>query len=394
MEAALPSTASPQRSRLAFLDAARGTAMLMMVLGHVNDGLLSPAAKTGSFFEHYWAVRGLTAPLFLFVSGFAFVVASNPRWEEFRRPGPRLTKRLRRIGLLLVLGTFIQMPRWYGALFFDFTHAEWQYVLRWGVLQCVATAIICGHLLLALTRSKRGFAYAALALALAIFAATRMVTAAALPDWLPLPVRMMLRTNEGSPFPLFPWLGHFLCGAGLARLTLDRPSLGRPLRLGTMLGLIGAALLVASVALRAFQPERLLAPDYWVADPSLTMTRAGGAWCIFAGCAVLFGKLRWSPAWLMAIGARALSVYVLHLVALYGGPHLPGLVAFLGGKLPLVGGFALGPALLAACLGTMLAVERGEVLFVRALERLGLRSPQTARGTRALEMAGEVEKQN
>ena len=119
MEAALPSTASPERSRLAFLDAARGTAMLMMVLGHVNDGLLSPQAKTGSFFEHYWAVRGLTAPLFLFVSGFAFVVASNPRWEEFRRLGPRLNKRLRRIGLLLLLGTFIQMPRWYGTVFIE-----------------------------------------------------------------------------------------------------------------------------------------------------------------------------------------------------------------------------------------------------------------------------------
>lgn len=362
----------PSRSRLAFVDAARGLAMLLMVQGHVADGLLSAEAKASAFFGHYWHLRGLTAPLFLFVSGFAFVIASDKHWLELRRPGPRLWARAKRVGLLLALGTLIQMPRWKGALFIDFTLEEWKYVLRSGVLHIAALSLLTAHLLLSLARTKRQFALFALGLGLGIFGLARVMTSAPWMDALPLPLAMLLRTNEGSPFPVFPWLGHFLCGAALARLSLDVPALQRPKRIAVLVGGLGVGMLLVGLAVRELDPGRTALPDYWVADPSLTLTRAGGAWCLFAGCVVLFSRAAGSPAWLMAVGARALSVYVLHLVALYGVPRFPGLVERLGGTLALHEGFLLGPLLLALSVLAMMGLEKlAAALKERLLQPVG-----------------------
>jgi uncharacterized membrane protein len=361
----LPSVAA--RPRVAFIDGARALAMWLMVQGHVTDHLLSAEAKATAFYNHYWAVRGVTAPLFLFVSGFAFVLASDAHWGDYLRLGPRTWARLRRVGLLLLLGTLIQMPRWKGALFFDFTEEEWKYVLRWGVLHCVGTSLAVAHLLLAATRTRKLFTVAALALALAAFLTARAVTA--FPGQLPLLLRMLSRTNDGSPFPLLPWVGHFLVGAASGRLFLDLPALRRsPYRLAVALAIGGGTLLAISVGMRAFDPTRIAAPDYWVADPTLAMTRAGSAWCLVALCALALGGLARSPRWLAMVGARALSVYVLHLVVLYGVPQLPGLSERIGGTLPLWAGFGLGPVIM---LGAVLAVQGYDWVVAAVRARLG-----------------------
>jgi uncharacterized membrane protein len=146
---------APASRRLGFIDAARSLAMAMMVTGHVCDNLLSPAGKASWFYQHYLPVRGLTAPLFFFISGFSFVIASDRAWEEYGRPGPRLWARVRRALTLLAVGWFLQVPRWSGPAY---TSAEWRYLFRSGVLHSIAAGLLLSLLLIALTRSKRSFA--------------------------------------------------------------------------------------------------------------------------------------------------------------------------------------------------------------------------------------------
>ena len=82
--------ASTTTQRVQSLDFMRGFAVVVMVMGHSIDAVLSPDARDTEAFRVYDALRGFTAPLFLFISGFAFAVVPDARWDAFvafgRRP--------------------------------------------------------------------------------------------------------------------------------------------------------------------------------------------------------------------------------------------------------------------------------------------------------------------
>ena len=66
-------TAPPARgARNTGLDRARAVAVVAMVMGHTLDAVLSDAARDGVGMVTYWSLRAVTAPLFLFVAGWAF----------------------------------------------------------------------------------------------------------------------------------------------------------------------------------------------------------------------------------------------------------------------------------------------------------------------------------
>ncbi|HEX9657236.1 MAG TPA: heparan-alpha-glucosaminide N-acetyltransferase domain-containing protein, partial [Bacteroidota bacterium] len=90
--------------RIEFLDFMRGFAVMVMVIGHSVDSVLSAEARTTDFFGIYDFIRGFTAPLFLFVAGFSFLVATEKRWNEYQSFTHPLRKRLRKMLLLLVIG--------------------------------------------------------------------------------------------------------------------------------------------------------------------------------------------------------------------------------------------------------------------------------------------------
>lgn len=341
------------RRRVGFLDAARTLAMALMVQGHVCDNLLSPAGKATWFYQHYLTVRGLTGPLFFFVSGFAFAVASDSSWADYGRPGPRLWGRLKRVATLLAVGWFLQIPRWSGPAF---TREEWRYVFRSGVLHAIALSLLVALGLIAATRTKRAFAVAAAALAVVSVAAGHL--ASTRPD-LPLALGLLMRTQEGSLFPVTPWMTHFLLGAVAGRLYLDAPWLGASTRrLAAVVGAAGAILLSAGTIWQALVPVDVDKLAIWVSDPSVFLSRAGLAWCVFASFALLLGGLASRP-WLESVASHALSVFVVHLVALYGWPGVDGLVQRLGPTLGLGRTFLVGPALFACCAAVVVAAAKG-----------------------------------
>ena len=105
----LPGPFSLRPARHPALDGARGFAVMAMVLGHALDALLAPAARLLPEVKFYWALRGITAPLFLLVSGWAVVAALDNRPEAARATYGR---RVRRALLLLLLGYLLHWPGW------------------------------------------------------------------------------------------------------------------------------------------------------------------------------------------------------------------------------------------------------------------------------------------
>jgi acyltransferase len=336
----------PAARRVGFIDAARTLAMALMVQGHVCDNLLSPAGKASFFYKNYLTVRGVTGPLFFFVSGFAFVVASDPAWREYGRPGPRLWGRLRRVAALFAVGWFLQIPRWSGPAF---THDEWRYIFRTGVLHAIAGSLLVALALIALSRSTRVFA---LACGLLAAAAVTIAPIASHATSMPVALGLLVRTQEGSLFPLIPWAAHFLLGAAVARLYVD---LGwSPRKLAASVGALGSILLVAGTIWQALVPVDVNLLSVWVSDPAVFLSRAGLAWCVFSGFTLALGRVASRP-WLKAIASHALSVYVVHLVALYGFPGTDGLVQRIGPTLGLGRTFLTGPLLFASCTAFVVA---------------------------------------
>jgi hypothetical protein len=53
--------------------------MLAMVLGHTLQALLIPGARIHEWIQNPWELRGIAAPLFLLVSGWAVVASVDPQ---------------------------------------------------------------------------------------------------------------------------------------------------------------------------------------------------------------------------------------------------------------------------------------------------------------------------
>jgi len=327
--------------------------MLLMVQAHVCDTLLASAAKTTPFFQAYWNLRGLTAPLFFMLSGFATVVASDSHWSDFARPHPRLWARLRRMAALLLIGYLFHVPKWSWHMLSDYTSADWAYLLRFNVLHCIAVSLLLIHVLMVLTPNKRVFAFVCLGLGVGTVALAPIVNLSTVP--LPLPLSQAVRGTGGSLFPLFPFMAHVLIGAALARLYLDWAPLARSGRRLAVVYLASAVLLIGAAMLWRFvDPTPPLSPH---ADTARFFTRMGWAWVLFAALAFSAAKMR-SPTWLRTLSANALSVYVLHLLVIYGVPGVPGLLQRLGPTLTLVETFTLGPLVLAGCATVMAGWDR------------------------------------
>ena len=87
-------------SRLVFIDWLRGFSILFMIETHVFNSLLKPFLKEEGWFHLLNFFNGLVAPSFLFVSGWAFVVASTRKLDDLHKFRLAFWQQLKRIGLI------------------------------------------------------------------------------------------------------------------------------------------------------------------------------------------------------------------------------------------------------------------------------------------------------
>jgi acyltransferase len=152
--------------RIAFLDIMRGVAVVVMVVGHSIDAVLSREVRASELFQLYDAVRGFTAPIFLFVAGFAFSVSSEKRWADLHSLGRPVTRRLSRFLGLLAIGYALHIPFFsLDKLLHNTTPAEYAQMYQADVLHCLAVSMILLQLGLFLVKTPRVFALFSLSLA-------------------------------------------------------------------------------------------------------------------------------------------------------------------------------------------------------------------------------------
>jgi hypothetical protein len=338
------------------LDFIRLVAMLLMIQGHTLDAFVNPAHMNfDAFHWQTWVhLRGLTAPLFLMVSGAASVIGI--RHEPDGRIARSLLRRRFTMGLVVIaIGYLMVFPanriadlRWVSA-------EVWKGFLQVNILQLNGATLLLLTTLLACTRTVRRYAFWSLGLGFLILLLAPAVFAIDWFRWLPEGLAAYLSFGHGSLFPLFPASAYMFLGVGLGALLVETPEAkrARVFRLACLTA--SAALMLLAMAAERLPANLFPVHDAYKAGHAYTLLRVGFALLIFgllAWIAEIHPRLAAASA---PMGRKSLYVYVGHLALIYGTPWTPGLVtghfhalSVRDGAvfIPLVGGITFGAVLL------------------------------------------------
>ena len=312
-----------------------------MVVGHTLDMSLTPAIRDAPLIALYWSFRGLTAPLFLVVAGWALVSSVLQLDRNV------VHRRVRRAVLILALGYGLHWPGLSAAVAMEREGTLWPQLFAFDALPCIGWCLLLGLGLLSVLPRTSG----------------RVGALGTLAMWLPFVVPLSWPVAEHSRwlwhgllghaevrFPLIPWAAFFFLGMGLA-LVVRR--LADPRHRTMALLLAGGLLLLVleNTGLESWSPESPWPTFYRMGQVMLVLGTLSAA---ATGQVNVLGNL----------GRSSPGIYVVHLVLLYGWAGEEGLAGLFFRRLPLI--LALGLAALVLVASASLARQ-----LPRALQWLG-----------------------
>ncbi|MGE5350506.1 MAG: heparan-alpha-glucosaminide N-acetyltransferase domain-containing protein, partial [Acidobacteriota bacterium] len=202
------------KKRFAFIDLYRGWALLFMIETHIFNAMLMPELRASEWFKHLTFINGLVAPSFLFISGFAFTIASQRKLEAFRQYKFDFWRQLGRIVLIWLVGYSLRLP--YLSLQKMLHKASTEELLPFlsvDVLHCIAFGLLLMFILRLFIKSDVIYNAILLVITLASFIFAPLVYKIDFTQYMPLPLANYFNEQHGSLFPLFPWLGFMLSGS-------------------------------------------------------------------------------------------------------------------------------------------------------------------------------------
>ena len=352
----------------------RGFAVAVMVMGHSVDSVLSLDFRTTELFRLYDAVRGFTAPLFLFISGYAFSIATEKRWEQYLSLSLPVMKRLMKLIFLLAIGYALHFPFLsFSKILNNTKPEEYAQFFQVDVLHCVVVSMLILHSVIILARSSRAFARSILCLTIAIVLSTPLVWAADVGAVFPALVAPYFNQQQPSIFPLFPYAAFLFSGTVAGHFYLEARRRGEE---DQFFRKMITVCIVAGVAGVVFDlvPISLYPPhDYWKTSPGFFLVRLSIILLLTAG----FYYVRRIPVviggQLVRLGQASLLVYVVHLIVVYGSSANDGLMQFVGQRLAYPHSVLVGVCVLS---GMVLLVHARE--YLRTNHYVPLRFAQIA----------------
>ncbi|MCX7984594.1 MAG: DUF1624 domain-containing protein [Bacteroidetes bacterium] len=319
-------TWSEGKGRYIFLDLYRGLIVLFMIEGHVVRDLSLPELKSTQWFTIHEIFHGITAPGFLFGSGFALAIATQRKWEQAVTFGKPFLRRLWRAVVLIFIGYVLHVP--YLSLqkmLTTATEQEWQAFFSFDVLQCIGFSLIILRLLLFVLRKENQFLSAVVILLLLTVYTTPLLLNVHSNQNIPSALSSALTSKSGSYFPLFPYAGFLFAGTLVSWLFLRFAQVQREVFFIRWLFVAGI-LLIAGGLLSEYLPYTLYDHhDFWYSSPNYFWIRLGVLFVIMSTLWFIEDSILtrtsapWAtPRWLTTLGMQSLFVYIAHLVILYG----------------------------------------------------------------------------
>lgn len=313
--------------RITALDLARFLAMVMMIQGHTIYALASPdVIDITTFPWNIWHFcRGITAPVFLMVSGAVHVFA-NKRDDRGRIPRKTIIRRIRIALILIFIGYILVFPC---QRIWDlpFVSAEgWDRFFQVNILQLFGLSLILILGAFVLTRSDKQLAVFSGVTALAITFLGPFVHSI---DWfaiLPGPLAAYMAYDHGSLFPIFPFSSYLFYGVVLG-VILKRIDPEKRTRSILVWGIPSG---IVFIVLGYFFSNSLMGIKTDIIDMSrsgldLVFIRVGFVLAGLSLISLLYLKTKKLTKYYSLFGKRALFIYIGHLVIIYGSAIFPSL---------------------------------------------------------------------
>lgn len=324
-------------SRLTALDFTRFFAMIMMMQGHVIYELASP--NTIDYSTLGWSIwnfiRGLTAPTFLFISG-AVNVFANKRLEDGSLGKDIIWKRVKIAIMLLIIGYLLVFP---AAKVYDLqfvSEDSWRIFFSVNILQLFSVSLLLLLTLFIVTKNNKKLGYASLFLAFFIVFASPFVHQVHWFDYLPEFFAAYLSSEHGSLFPVFPFSAYLFFGAsfGVWLQSIDRNRRNEFLmktcwKIGVPTILIGYPMMLL------FNKVDVPFVDAMRVSPGFFFIRIGFVLTIISIMTHIYNLTKPLGKFYSMFGKKAIYIYVIHLMLIYGSPISVGLAKYFRSQLTL-----------------------------------------------------------
>jgi uncharacterized membrane protein len=302
------------KNRLYFIDIVRAFAILMMLQGHFIDTLLDNSYrnldadiyKTWSFF------RGITAPIFFTISGLIFsylLLKSSEKGEQ----NARLKKGIVRGTYLIAIGYFLRIsfPNWFSGVVSSSLYAV-------DVLHCIGMSLIVTVCIFFVCNKKTLlFSIIMLLMGMFIFVLEPLYRSLNIAD-VPLLIHNYISKKNGSVFNIIPWYGFTSFGSFIATLfywNIDKKHF-KTITISSFI-CIGLILILYSsdILLMGYNITKIAV---WkdAANYNYLFSKLGYVLLYFA---FFYGLERYlKHPFILRIGKKTLSLYVIHFIILYG----------------------------------------------------------------------------
>lgn len=300
-----------KKPRLKFIDIARSIAILLMLEGHFIHDSLDPAYidPSNPFYATWSFIRGYTAPVFLTVTGLIFVYLMLWERDQPYTRNQRVRKGFSR-GFELIFWGYLLQPT------------------AFHVLQCIGFGILVILLLFGLYKWVKVIPLWIYYLAAAVGLFAFGLFLLSLPKGMPWP--------EGAPkfvqnwfhgearyslFPIAPWMGYTMIGAMIGCLLHDLSAHVKKWSFALIFIGIGALffffiddiLPVIDRGLHAAGVQSKLVRANWILERMGMVFMELGVLMVIEK---LIGDIK--PNLFLKIGQNTLSVFIVHMIVLYG----------------------------------------------------------------------------
>ena len=348
-------------SRLYALDMARFIAMIMMIQGHTMYSMVDHQFIDVQSFPWSWwnFLRGLTAPIFLFVSGAVHVFAMK-RSQNGSISKETLKKRLQWIAIIFICGYLLVFP---ASRLIDLPYLDtsiWRQFLQFNILQLTPFTLLFVLALSYITHSVKALGIISGISALIIFISTPYIQNIDVFAFLPETFGAMISYKHGSLFPIFPFSGFMLGGVAFGAWLHSLHQEKRSVFFNKHVFLL--SILVIGIALIAMYWTNLWMPrpvhnDAMMTNPAFMFVRIGIILFLFGICQRFVNLFDSYKYHFVFFSSKSLHIYVIHLILLYGTPWFPSIGRTFQYSQSLIAGAGLAVVIILLTLGLVIAED-------------------------------------
>ncbi|HUX93965.1 MAG TPA: heparan-alpha-glucosaminide N-acetyltransferase domain-containing protein [Ignavibacteriaceae bacterium] len=305
-----------EKVRFIFVDLLRGWALLVMFEVHSFNVLLKPALQKTDWFNNLNFVNGLVAPSFLFISGFAFILSTQKNLDELRKFGMKFWKKLARIGMVFLVGYSLHIP--FLSIRLIHERANQQMMLaayNVDILQCIAAGLLFIFIARLIFVSDKHYNIFLIVSFLLVILISPLFWQIDFTKFLHPFLADYFNSNNGSYFPLFPWMGFLIAGAIVCVFFLQEREKGNEKKFIYLIAIIGLGFAFAG---HFFLSEIFQLNSFSVKPhPAFFFQRLGYVLFLLGLCWYYAEKRQTKTSFVLDIGRESLLVYWLHLQILY-----------------------------------------------------------------------------